>query len=157
MNIFRMCFAVLAASLLWGTTSAQAGYQASPEELSKVEIRLKEYGKTFPAGFMLQIGKPYEEGKAAYFYKFGDDSIHWRLEEWEKLPDGAWHVLLWRFYPRHATRGDYVIRGGIVEMREYEEPMDVALDPVISKSELSWRLILEGTPNRDPFPVMENH
>lgn len=154
--MMRMSLLVPAAALVLGAPSAQAAYQASPEQLSSAESRLREYGKTFPLGFMLQIGKPYEAGRAAYFYKFGDDTIHWRLEEWEKLPDGSWHVFLWRFYPTYATRGDYHIRGGMVDMREYEEPMNIASGEVIHKSELSWHMILQGTPNRDPFPEVDH-
>lgn len=134
------------------TTAALAAYLPDESQRAGLDLRLETVGKPSPVGMMLQVGKPYQPGQAAYLYKFGDGSLHWRLEEWEPLPGGAYHVFLWRFYPDRANRGDYVIRGGRVDMREFEEPMDTASRDVVAKSELAIGLLLTGEPNRDPFP-----
>lgn len=162
---------------------ATASYQPTNAQRMAVEMRLAQYGKNFSAGRMFQTGNTHQAGQVAYFYKFGDDTIHWRMEEWAPLPDGAFRVTLYRFYrdtkaglnrepdpanpedfiPR-ANRGIIIVNGRREALVEFEEPAanteggqaqeNFAATPiVIQKSELALQLLLTGTPNLEPFPI----
>ena len=160
----------LLGAILAGATAgaARAAYLPDAAQQNAIAARMAQYQKTFPAGFMMQVGNAHEAGEAAYYYKFGDDTEHWRLEQWDPSLSRGFRVTLWRFYPERANRGIFDVNSGGEQVIEFEEPAantenGMAQEnyakslEVVKKSERAWQLLLTGTPNTEPFPLNHDH
>lgn len=157
----KMTGVVLASALWLGSAPVWAAYLPTPEQRSKLEQLLTDYGKYFGAGRMLQAGKSRRQaGVVAYWYKFGDDTIRWRLEEWVPLPRGLFHLRIWDFQEDRATINEDIVDGGILREIRFAEPIPMDGKEAIGLSSLTLKILTEADPadyDQEPLPVINPH
>ncbi|OGR89052.1 MAG: hypothetical protein A3J74_00030 [Elusimicrobia bacterium RIFCSPHIGHO2_02_FULL_57_9] len=152
----KKLIAAVGLALWLGLTPARAAYLPTGQQLVKLERLLEEYGKAFGAGLMLQVGNASRQpGAVAYWYKFNDDSVRWRLEEWVALPKGLFHLRIWDFRENWATVNEDIVDGGLLREIRFAEPIPLDGKEAVGLSELTLEILTQADPadyNRDPFP-----
>jgi len=110
---------------------------------------------------MLQVGQANRQpGAVAYWYKFGDDTVRWRLEEWVALPKGLFHLQIWDFRENWATVNEDIVDGGLLREIRFAEEIPLNGKEAVGISQLTLKILLEADPadyNRDPFPPIGPH
>ncbi len=151
----------LGLSLCLVSASAWAGYLPTPEQEAKMEQLLEVYGKYFGAGRVLQVGTSRRQaGVVAYWYKFGDDTVRWRLEEWVALPRGLFHLRIWDFRKDWATINEDIVDGARLREIRFVEPIPMDGKEAVGLSDLTLKILLEADPadyDRNPFPPLGPH
>lgn len=135
--------------------SARAEYLPSQEQLDKISQLFENHTISTPGGgAVIQVGKFYEPGLAAYFGVTASNDPTWMLEEWIVLPPAyeegvgeirRFHYKQWKFRKDRVSFSEYIFTGSIIEetLAELKE-LDIASPEVVTKSEQAIELLLTG-------------